>query len=90
MEIPLTGADGRRITVNSNLDSDGTLWNFRSAWNVAALNCLEGQHQVILDGYGAFLKKNKTALAKTNAALEQRFRKDAGSLREGSRRARPT
>jgi hypothetical protein len=79
MDIPPIGADGTRLTVNSNLPENDTLWHFRSAWNVAALNCLEGHHQVILDGYGAFLRKHAQALTAANNAIDQRYRRDHGS-----------
>jgi hypothetical protein len=75
MAIPQAGPDGHRQTVNSNLGEDATLWHFRSAWNVAALNCLEPQYQPILDGYGAFLKQNARKLTAANNALDQQYRR---------------
>ena len=49
MSIPRLGADGVRQTVNSGLSADERAWNFRAAWNVAALNCLAPEYQPILD-----------------------------------------
>jgi hypothetical protein len=74
MEMPRLGPDGLRVTVNSGLDRDATLWHFRSAWNVAALNCRGEQRQAITDAYGAYLKRFKTVLDRTNTALEKRYR----------------
>lgn len=79
MDLPTLGPDGRRMTVNSNLDEDGTLWHFRSAWNVAALNCLDPEHEAILGGYGAFLRQNARLLTATNNAIDVRFRREHSS-----------
>jgi hypothetical protein len=76
MDLPPLGSDGQRVTINSNLDEDGTLWHFRSAWNVAALNCLDAEHQPILDGYGKFLRQHAKVLTATNNAIDARFRKE--------------
>src|SRR5690606_11632490 len=70
---------GQRITVNSNLDEDSTLWHFRSAWNVAALNCVDAEKGAILEGYGKFLTHFRRPLTATNTAIDQRFRKEHGS-----------
>ena len=74
MDIPILGADGVRQTVNTGLNNDETLWHFRSGWNVAALNCLDAEHQPILDGYGAFLRKYARRLTATNTAIDTQFR----------------
>jgi len=77
MDIPPLGADGVRQTVNAGLNPDETLWHFRSAWNVAALNCLDPEHEKpILDGYGAFLRQNQRKLAAANTALDAQFRRE--------------
>ena len=47
--------------------------HFRSAWNVAALNCQGAAAEVILEAYGAYLKRFKTVLDRTNTALEKRY-----------------
>jgi hypothetical protein len=80
MEIPPLRADGIRQTVNTGLDPDQTLWHFRSGWNVAALNCLDPEHeQPILLGYGAFLRQFQRKLSTTNTAIDARFRRQYGS-----------
>lgn len=89
MAIPAKGPDGRRITVNSNLSDDQLVWNLRSAWNVAALNCLAPEYEPILAGYRTFLTRNARALKGVNDRLEQsyqsryRVRRDAIVARDG-------
>ena len=73
------GASGVRQTVNAGLNEDETLWHFRSGWNVAALNCLDAEHQPILDGYGAFLRKFSRKLTATNTAIDAEFRREHSS-----------
>jgi len=85
MELPPLQADGLRTTLNSNLDDNATLWHFRSAWNVAALNCLSADQAAILQGYSAFLRKYSRSLAAANAALDQRFVRENGSRVRGIR-----
>jgi hypothetical protein len=87
MDIPPVGPDGIRQTINTGLDEDETLWHFRSGWNVAALNCLDAEHQPILDGYGAFLRKFQRKLSSTNTAIDADFRREHGS-RNAAIRAR--
>lgn len=76
MEVPQMGPDGRRITVLSSPSEDERLWYFRSAWNVAALNCTGPAYQPILDGYGAFLKTNARALKAVNNRIDASYRKE--------------
>lgn len=89
MDMPAIGADGRRITVNSNLSDDQLVWNLRSAWNVAALNCLAPEYEPILDGYRAFLNGNVCPLKAVNDRIEKSFtsrfrvRRDAMVARDG-------
>jgi hypothetical protein len=83
MAIPAVGPDGVRRTVNTGLDDNETIWNLRSVWNVAALNCLDEAHKPILDGYGAFLKKNAKKLTAVNVALDKKYRTAAGSVAAG-------
>lgn len=89
MDIPARGPDGRRITVNSNLSDDQLVWNLRSAWNVAALNCLTPGYEPILQGYRAFLTGNVRPLKAVNDRIERsytsrfRARRDAMVARDG-------
>lgn len=73
MEMPAKGPDGRRITVNSNLTDDQMVWNLRSAWNVAALNCLAPEYDPILQGYRAFLTKHAKPLKAVNDRIEKSY-----------------
>jgi hypothetical protein len=87
MTIPPLGPDGVRQTVDTGLDENETIWNLRSVWNVAALNCLDEVHKPILDGYSAFLKKNVKKLRAVNTALDKKYRAAEGSASSG-RKAR--
>lgn len=75
MEMPQRGPDGRRITVNSNLSDDQLVWNLRSAWNVAALNCLAPEYEPILNGYRAFLTQHARPLKAINDRIEAGYNK---------------
>ncbi len=79
LAVPRIGADGVRQTVNANLIPLQATWNFRSAYNVAALNCLKPQHADILVGYRAFLKTHARALTAANRGVDADFRKRYGS-----------
>ncbi|MBI1403489.1 MAG: hypothetical protein GC147_09760 [Porphyrobacter sp.] len=82
MNIPPRGADGRRITVNSGLGDDELVWHLRSAWNVAALNCLAPEYEPILQGYRAFLTDNVRALKAVNDRIEKAYARDHKTRRE--------
>ncbi len=88
MTIPPIDANGVRQTVDTGLDDNETIWNVRSVWNVAALNCLSDQYEKpILQGYSAFLKKNAKKLTAVNIALDKKYATAAGSVASG-RKAR--
>lgn len=73
MRIPEAAADGTRKTVNSSVSSAQAVWNFRSAFNVAALNCVEPEYASVLDGYKGFLKVHDKTLDKADADLKKNF-----------------
>jgi hypothetical protein len=83
MTIPPLGPDGVRMTVNKKLTADETLWHMRSAWNVAALNCLGPAYEPILEGYRSFLKKYARKLSATNTALDKRYQTQLGARATG-------
>ncbi|MEM9500718.1 MAG: hypothetical protein AAF941_02610 [Pseudomonadota bacterium] len=83
MYIPPIGADGRRVTVNRNLTEDGTVWHFRSAWNVAALNCTAPQYAPIADGYRAYITDHARELKQLNDRIDRLYRSEMGSRRDG-------
>ncbi|MEO5587882.1 MAG: hypothetical protein ABIQ81_09365 [Novosphingobium sp.] len=79
MRIPVFGVDGVRETVNARLTPNQTLWNFRSAYNVAALNCLRPEHGEIVVGYRAFLKKQARVLTAANRGVDTEFKGKYGA-----------
>lgn len=79
MTTPLRGADGLRITVNSNLTPQERVWHVRSALNVAALNCQSPQHLPIADNYNRFIAAHKRTLDKVNREIDANYRKVHGA-----------
>ena len=76
---PPLGADGLRQSVNRGISPGQALWNLRSAWNVAALDCPQPQYVAIQDGYRQFLKANGRALTATNKKIDAEFRAKYGA-----------
>ena len=81
MTMPPLAFDGQRTTINSGLDPVETAWHFRSALNVAALNCLGPDDQQIVDAYGTFLNMFSRDLASANREIDRRYREDASTSR---------
>ncbi|WP_374528083.1 hypothetical protein [Novosphingobium sp.] len=77
--VPTMGPDGVRNTINAHISPAQTVWNLRSAYNVAALNCLSPEHAEILSGYKTFLKIQKKGLANANATVDAEFKKKHGA-----------
>lgn len=77
--VPPVGPDGVRQTVNAKLTPAQTIWNIRSAYNVAALNCLKAEHAEILTNYKTFLKTHAKGLKAANSAVDGDFRKRYGA-----------
>lgn len=77
--LPPLAADGTRLTINTALSSKQALWNLRSAYNVAALNCQSPQHLAMAANYAAFLKANKKLLASVYKDLDKEFKKIHGA-----------
>jgi hypothetical protein len=73
MRIPEVAEDGTRKTVNTGLSTAQAVWNLRSAFNVAALNCVEAEYAPILEGYKSFLKVHDKSLDKADADLKKNF-----------------
>ncbi len=78
LPVPALGADGLRISPNRNISPAQTVWNLRSAYNVAALNCHAPQHADILVNYRAFLKTHARGLTAANRQVDAEFRKQYG------------
>lgn len=77
--VPVVGVDGSRKTINTGISSAQTVWNMRSAYNVAALNCQKPQHADILIGYKKFIVAHKTALRTANKTVDAEFKKRHGT-----------
>ena len=76
---PRIGADGLRASVNRNISPSLALWNLRSAYNVAALNCLDPKHAEIVVNYRAFLKAHAKTLRATNLKVDAEWRGKFGA-----------
>ncbi|HEX7751173.1 MAG TPA: hypothetical protein VF440_02120 [Novosphingobium sp.] len=76
---PPTDATGLRHSVNRNITPAQTLWNLRSGYNVAALNCMAPKHAEILTNYRAFLRAHSKTLAAANRKVDAEFRKTYGA-----------
>lgn len=79
MAIPAVGANGIRQTVNYNITPAQTVWNLRSAMNVAALSCRDTEHAAILPAYAALLDRNKRKLTAVNKEITKQFKDRYGS-----------
>lgn len=79
MLIPVVGVDGIRQTVNAHISPAQRMWNMRSGFNVAALNCLDPKYAQILEGYKHLLTSHKKALAKVNKDVEAEWKKLHGA-----------
>jgi hypothetical protein len=69
---------GVRQTVNTGISAAQTTWNLRSAYNVAALNCMQPQHAQIVVNYRAFLKAQVRKLTAVNKAVDDEFKAKFG------------
>lgn len=74
-QLPGYGSDGVRITPNRGLTRDEAIWNFRAAINVAALNCQGPVWGAIAQNYNRMIVVHKAQLTKTNAAVDNEYRK---------------
>ncbi len=76
---PAVGADGLRVSVNRNISPAQMVWNLRSGYNVAALNCLEPRHAQIVVNYRAFLRIHAKALRAANLKVDSEWRGKYGA-----------
>lgn len=74
MTVPSKTEDGTRHTVNYGISTAQAVWNFRSGYNVAALNCVEAEYLPILDGYKRFLKVYDKSLDQASKDIDASFR----------------
>ena len=73
LAVPAVGADGVRATVNAHLSEAQTLWNMRSALNVAALNCNGPRYAALVPAYRQFLKRHRAVLSAANKAVDGEY-----------------
>ena len=73
MTIPPVGVDGIRVTPNRGLSRDEQIWHFRSALNVAALNCQGPVWGQIATEYNKFIVIHKVLLSKTSKSVDREY-----------------
>lgn len=73
MMVPPVGLDGVRMTPNRMLSRDEQIWHFRSALNVAALNCQGPVWGEIATEYNKFIKVHKTQLSRTSKSVDREY-----------------
>jgi len=83
MTIPRVNSLGQRETVHLGISDDEKVWHFRSAWNVAALNCLDPQYQPILDAYSSYISDHARPLKRVNDRIDAEYRQEHGARRAG-------
>ncbi|MGB3710624.1 MAG: hypothetical protein WA985_02930, partial [Erythrobacter sp.] len=83
MGIPDKNFLGQRQTINRGISRDEELWHFRSAWNVAALNCTDPIYEPITEAYGAFIADNKDELRRVNQRIDREYTQAADTQRDG-------
>ena len=71
---PADEVSGQRLTPNSNISVNETIWHFRSAFNVAALNCIPPTYPSVVDYYSAFIGRMRVPLSRVNSELDEEFR----------------
>lgn len=76
--VPQVGADGLFQSVNRQITAAQTVWNLRSAFNVAALDCRETKYDALVTGYRAFIKRHAKALLVANRKVDAEFRAKYG------------
>lgn len=73
MTLPPLGVDGVRVTPNRGLSRDEQIWHFRSALNVAALNCQGPVWGQIATEYNKFIVIHKVLLSKTSKSVDGEY-----------------
>jgi hypothetical protein len=71
--LPPIGVDGIRSTPNRMLTPDENIWHFRSAINVAALNCQGPVWGRIATDYNKFIIVHKTRLGQVSKAIDRAY-----------------
>lgn len=76
---PIDVASGRRMTPNVNLSPEQSLWQYRIAMNVAALNCRGPEEDTLVANYTRFLNVHKTAIARSERWVIQEQARQTGT-----------
>ena len=76
---PMRAADGLYPSVNRKISPSQIVWNLRSGFNVAALNCSRTEFPAIIDGYRAFLRIHARGLTAANRSVDAEFRAKYGA-----------
>ncbi len=79
LTIPPADAKGLRQSVNRDISPNQMVWNLRSAFNVAALNCRSPKHAEIVPAYRAFLKTFGKKLSAANKQVDTEFKRTHGA-----------
>ncbi len=74
MMVPMLGLDGVRVTPNRGISRDESIWHFRSAINVAALNCQGPVWNAVADNYNRFIIVHKTRLRTASKIVDAEYR----------------
>lgn len=77
--LPPADASGLRRSINRDISNTQIVWNLRSAYNVAALNCSSPKHVDILPRYKAFLTTHAKTLNAYNKKLDAEFKTRYGA-----------
>lgn len=82
MIIPVRMADGSYATPNRALSEAATMWHLRTALNVAALACRDGDEAQTTAAYNTMLIARKAVLAKAETSLSAEFKARGGDWRD--------
>ena len=75
---PQVNADGQRESVNRKVSTNQIVWNLRSAYTVAALDCQDPRNAGILPRYRKFLDRNAKVLKSVYDHMDHEFRERYG------------
>jgi hypothetical protein len=82
MKTPAVMSDGRYLTPNRNLSTDGTVWHLRAALNVAALACRGPDEDRIIAAYNALLTSRKAVLNTAQTRLSAEYKARGGDWQD--------
>lgn len=78
MVTPEVEADGQRESVNRKISVNQVIWNLRSAYTVAALDCQNPRNSAILPHYRQFLLTNAKVLKTVYDQMDHEYRDKYG------------